>query len=593
MRIAVLVKQVPAIGDVGLTDDGRLDRTVSAGELNPHCRRAVSKGVELARETGGCTTVFTLGPPRARQVLVEALDFGCDQAVLVSDPAFAGSDTLATARALARALRMTGPFDLVLTGQASVDSSTGQVGPQLAHLLGLPYLDGVRELQLAAGLASMRCERDDGWRRVQVVLPAVLGCAERLCDPAKRPDAVETEELRQRITVLDAADLGPGEWGQDGSPTRVGAVRRVAASRRPVLAGGNLEDQVDQLLAVIAAGTEPAVGAPPMSASLPPDVDTTVAVLAQPGREQLTRELLGGARRLSRGEVSLVGFSSDLPAPTAYEWGADRLIEVRTVAEFVSEADAARAVCRWCDTERPSIVLAPATSWGREIAARVAAETGAGLVGDAIALRVVDGALVCDKPVAGGHTVAEVHVDSELQLATVRPGVLTPAAPRPPVRISCETVTVDSTCPIVRLEEFRDATIDELANARVVLGLGAGVHPEDYPLATQFAALFGAEVAATRRVTDRGWQPHSRQVGVTGRSIAPAVYLALGVAGKNYHVIGIRGAGTVVAVNSDPHAPIFAVADLGIVARWQDVAAAALERHRRALDALPISTAQA
>lgn len=592
MRIAILVKQVPAIGDVGLNDDGRLDRTVSAGELNPHCRRAVSKGVELAQATGGTTTVFTLGPPYARQVLIEALDFGCDEAVHVSDPAFAGSDTLATARALARVLTMRGPFDLVLTGQASVDSSTGQVGPQLAHLLRLPYLDGVRELQLEGGTASMRCERDDGWRRVEVALPAVLGCAERLCEPAKRPDAVENEELRQRITQLGVAELGPGAWGQDGSPTRVGTVRRIPVSRRRIVTDGSLDEQVAQLLAVITSATEP-IPAVQSIAPVPSDRDTSIAVLAQPGRDQLTRELLGGARQLTGGTVSLIDFASDLPVPSASAWGADRLIHVRTASAFVGEVDAARGLRAWCDAEQPSIVLSPATSWGREVAARLAADAGAGLVGDAIALRLTGGALICDKPVAGGHTVAEIHVDSALQVATVRPGVLAPAAPRPPVLIPTEVVQVDQTCPISRLEEFVDTTIDDMATARVVLGLGAGVQPDDYPLAREFAALFGAEIAATRRVTDRGWQPHSRQIGVTGRNIAPAVYLALGVAGKSHHVIGVRGAGTVVAVNDDPGAPIFSVADLGIVARWQDVAAAALERTRRAVDALPISTAPA
>ena len=101
---------------------------------------AIAKGVELARATGGRCTVFTLGPPQAAEVLAEAIAWGADDGVLVSDPAFAGSDTLATSRALAAAITRSGPFDLVLAGLNSVDGDTGQVGPQLAELLDLPLL---------------------------------------------------------------------------------------------------------------------------------------------------------------------------------------------------------------------------------------------------------------------------------------------------------------------------------------------------------------------------------------------------------------------------------------------------------------------
>ena len=103
-----------------------------------------------------------------------------------TDAAFAGSDTLATAKALAAALTLEGPFDLVLTGRNSVDADTGQVGPEVAELLDLPFLTGVRHLRVSAGnLVDARCEHDDGWLQAEVELPAVLSCAERLCEPAK------------------------------------------------------------------------------------------------------------------------------------------------------------------------------------------------------------------------------------------------------------------------------------------------------------------------------------------------------------------------------------------------------------------------
>src|SRR5581483_8437244 len=152
MRIAVLVKQVPAFTEMELDDHGRLIRAGLPLELNPYCRRAVSQAVELARARPGgpagrgparpagpaTVTGVTLGPPSAEDALREAIAWGLERGVdvdglLVTDPAFAGSDTLATARALAAALELAGPFDLVLAGRNSVDSETGQVPPELAE----------------------------------------------------------------------------------------------------------------------------------------------------------------------------------------------------------------------------------------------------------------------------------------------------------------------------------------------------------------------------------------------------------------------------------------------------------------------------
>src|SRR5512138_1241648 len=116
-RIAVLIKQIPKFDEMALGPDGRLVRTGVDLEMNPYCRRAVTKGVELASTLGGTCSVFTLGPPAAEDVLREAITWGADDGVLISDAAFAGSDTLATALALAAALERTGPWDLVLVGR--------------------------------------------------------------------------------------------------------------------------------------------------------------------------------------------------------------------------------------------------------------------------------------------------------------------------------------------------------------------------------------------------------------------------------------------------------------------------------------------
>ena len=253
LRVAALVKQIPVAEEMSLGPDRRLVRDGVALELNAFCRRAVSKGVELARDSGGTCTVFTLGPPSAEDVLREAVAWGADEGVHLCDPAFAGSDTLATARALAAALRLTGPFDLVLTGRNSLDGETGQVGPEVAQLLDLPFAAAVRRLDAAKTGTTLRLELelDDGSAEVEVDLPAVLSVAERLCDPCKVDPPGRAAVAPGRLRRVSASELGPGPWGAVGSPTRVGATRLLTHERRPVVLDGPLTEQVDAAVAIL------------------------------------------------------------------------------------------------------------------------------------------------------------------------------------------------------------------------------------------------------------------------------------------------------------------------------------------------------
>ncbi len=121
------------------------------------------------------------------------------------------------------------------------------------------------------------------------------------------------------------------------------------------------------------------------------------------------------------------------------------------------------------------------------------------------------------------------------------------------------------------LSDRRDDDVETLARAEVVVGVGTGVTPEDYGALSPLAAVLGAELAATRKVTDRGWAPRSRQVGITGRSIAPRLYVAVGLSGKFNHMVGVRAARTILAINEDRDAPVFGHCDVGIVGDWHEV----------------------
>lgn len=587
LRVAMLVKQVPAAESLTLGTDGRLRREGLVLEMNPYCRRAVAKGVAIATVSGGESVVFTMGPPSAEDVLREAIAWGATRAIHLCDPVLAGADTLATARALVDALKMEGPFDLVLVGRNSTDGETGQVGPEIAELLDLAFASGVKELLLSEETLRLTLEHDDGSEVVELTLPALLSVAERLCDPCKVDPAGRAAVAGSRITRLGVDDLGAGPFGVAGSPTWVGEVRSQVHERAMKVLSGSVSDQAREAVLLLDGrgaldadaprDTTPPTSATPLSA--PSTSSSEVVVLIEPDRAGVAAELLGAARDLAH-EIGakVVGFYSKgrpgADPATLCALGADALVELDDDGTSAPE-DIAAALARYIDEAAPWAVLAPSTAWGREVAARAAAAAGAGLIGDAVGMHVVDGRLIAAKPAFAGSLVADVGARSATTLVTLRPGVLTPARPDPRRPSASRTSRPLPRRGRVRsLEARRDDDVELLARASAVVGVGVGVDPDDYHLLEPLLGRLGAQLAATRRVTDKGHVPRARQIGITGRAIAPRLYVAIGLSGKFNHMVGVRAAGTVLAINSDPEALVFAHADIGIVGDWQEAVAA-------------------
>ena len=303
-----------------------------------------------------------------------------------------------------------------------------------------------------------------------------------------------------------------------------------------------------------------------------------VAVLAEPGRPEVGRELLGAAATLADEIGGAVHALCPGNAGLVSE-GADVVVVLD--GSVVAE-DVADAVASYVRDVTPWAVLAPSTAFGREVAGRAAAATGSGLVGDAIGLSASGGVLIAAKPAFAGALVADITCRSPVQMVTVRPGVLPARTLR---RGTGEIVThpVATRGRVEVLGEQRNDDVETLARADVVIGVGQGVAPDQYELLSPLAALLGAELAATRKVTDKGWAPRARQVGITGRSVSPRLYIGIGLSGKFNHLVGVRAAGTIVAVNTDRQAPVFEHCDIGIVGDWREVVPLLQQALRRAV----------
>jgi electron transfer flavoprotein alpha subunit len=223
--------------------------------------------------------------------------------------------------------------------------------------------------------------------------------------------------------------------------------------------------------------------------------------------------------------------------------------------------------------EKSDLVLLPHTYQVRDFAPKLAASLGKGMIGDCIGYRYENGKLIFVRQMFQGRTAADVVFEGDPPwIATFQAGAFradllaTRQGGKAPVR----SVTVELKPEQIRmkpLELFREAKqAVDLTQAPILVSIGRGIKgPENIPLAEKLAGALGAELAASRPICDEGWLPMERQIGSSGQTVAPKLYLALGISGAIQHVVGMKGSRTIVAVNKDQNAPIFEVADYGIV----------------------------
>jgi electron transfer flavoprotein alpha subunit len=285
-------------------------------------------------------------------------------------------------------------------------------------------------------------------------------------------------------------------------------------------------------------------------------------------------EAVSEARRLADtlgGAVESVILGSGI-APLASElaaYGADRVhvFDAPELGTYATEVFA-RAVAQVIAAVKPTVVLIPFTAMGRDLAPRVAARVGAGLVSDCVALTVKDGRLQARRPMYAGKAYATVEWDGEPQMATLRPNVFALAKQDAARKFETVTGTADVTTVRARViaTEASAAGKLELTEAQIIVSGGRGLKgPENFHLVESLATALGAAVGASRAVVDAGWVEHHMQVGQTGKTVSPTLYIAAGISGAIQHLAGMSSSKIIVAINKDPDAPIFKVANYGIV----------------------------
>ncbi|HHW44949.1 MAG TPA: electron transfer flavoprotein subunit beta/FixA family protein [Desulfotomaculum sp.] len=257
MRIVVLVKQVPGTDNVKMDPEtGTMIRTARGNVINPLDENALEEAMRLKQAMEGVTvTAVSMGPPMAIKAVKEAIAMGADGGVLLSDRALAGSDTIATARALASAIKQLGDVDLILCGERATDGETGQTGPMVASMLDVPVQTYVQKLTVENG--SMIVERivEGGFEKVKVKLPALVTVVKGINQPGFPTLAGKLRAKEVPVPVWGPAELGvaPEEVGLKGSPTRVVKIFSPKLSRETIMhqykPGGRAVEELIQFLA--------------------------------------------------------------------------------------------------------------------------------------------------------------------------------------------------------------------------------------------------------------------------------------------------------------------------------------------------------
>ena len=612
MDFVVLAKQVPDVSnippDAWDREKGTLRRGMLDNVFNPLDLHALTFAHELGESFPDSRILcLTMGPPQAREVLEDSLARCADDVILLTDRALAGADTVATAYALARAIRrieaeiLESSEYVIVAGMQSTDGDTAQVPPQVAEELGIEHVAYAQGFSAKGGLVVRRIG-PRGTEFVAIEDFPVLVTTTACTKPVYRSLLRARAARRTTVHEWDAKSIGADDAriGLRGSKTQV---YRIFSPSEDSDRECVFPQTIAELVKLIGERYRASAASRPPGATATqyelgdqaPSYKGEVWVYVEQAAGEMhpvSLELLGKARELADilGEkvgAVVVGGEVEALAKSLIQHGADKvyLAQHSLLRDFLP-VPYKKAVSALVDRYKPQIMLFGATPLGRELAPRVAYATGSGLTADCTGLEIGDyergktkltAILKQTRPALGGNIMATIMTkDAQTQMSTVRPGVLQP--PSPDAGRSGEIVICDASIAPddlrTRIVSVEAAPVERsLADAKIIVAGGkgmlsrAGFEEFTAPLASALAEWLGGrvEIGASRVAVESGFADRGRQVGQTGQTVHPKLYMALGISGSVQHVSGMQQSETIVAVNKDPNARIFNYAHFGVV----------------------------
>jgi electron transfer flavoprotein alpha subunit len=612
-------------------DDGLMDRTKAKSIINIDCQFGLEAGLQLKKQYPDARLIAcSMGPGSFEVALKTAISMGYDDAYLLSDRKLGGSDTYATGLAISTMLKHLGftkdskePF-IILAGRQTSDGDTAHVPSQVAENIGIPQATFVESVK-ADGEGNVIAKRiiEGGYQMMKLPMPCTISLTPTGIPPRKPSLTGAIKARNAKVTVFGIEDIGLGteKIGLGGSPTIVAGVVNIVSERAPIIMsqGHNEATLVDNLLANYAKGAnvlEKKEKAEKKTAEKPefPFYDNrngakgiiTWAEIANGKIARPSIELLTPARHLADqlGEGTkittlLIGHNVADQAQTLFEHGADEviLVEDAKLSEYLV-LPFSSIFAQVIKERNPEIALFAATTSGRELAPRIGVKTGSGVTADCTGLEIGEYVnrkeKVINKPIL--HSRRPTYGESKLatilgfvypQISTARAGTF-----EVPAKVEGRTGVVSTFKPKLTKDEFKVEILQtvrgegnsvNLFDADVIIAGGRGTTGDGLALIKKLAESLKekgvkAEWACSRVVVDEGFSEYARQVGQTGKTVRPKVYVAVGVSGAIQHIAGMKESEKIVAIDHNPKASIFHFADFGIVGEYTDILPELIER---------------
>ena len=621
MHIVVCVKHVPDATDIRFDPITlNLIREGVPSIVNPFCLNAIEEAIRLREKLGGRITAVSMGPLQAQEALREALAMGADRAVMVSDREMAGADTFATSYTLWKSIATiaeTERFDLILSGKVAIDGETGQVPPGLAVRFNIPIISNVTKIEqvdLKSGIIVAKHRFDEGIETVKAKLPAVLTITEEANKPRKFTIEGMLNAKKANIEVWDkeAINADPNLLGLRGSPTIVKKVFPPPGRKQGEVFDGTADPRaaakwlVQNLIQVQALGPSQPKPAETLPGS--PNDRGTAANSGNYGEvwvfvehlhgkpATVSWELLGEGRRLAAiygtklGAI-IIGNNVGHLAKESFVHGADkaylvedeRLENYRTQPYAVAMEEAVRKF-------KPEALLVGGTVRGRDLAGSAATFLETGLIADCTGLDVdmETGTFMGTRPDYGGNLMSTIICPKNRPtMASVRPRVMKSLPPEQERDGEIVNVDVNLKPTDVNTEVLETVPIEKvgvrLEDAQAIVSGGRGLGAaKNFQLIEELAKTIHAQVGASRAAVRAGWISPEHQVGQTGFTVRPRLYIAVGISGAIQHIVGIMNVDYIIAINRDPEAPIFKMANFGIVGDLFKVVPALIEELKNA-----------
>ncbi|HPY64114.1 MAG TPA: FAD-binding protein [Bacillota bacterium] len=610
MRIVACVKQVPDERNMA-TDPvtGSLLRDTAGSIPNPDDAYALAMARAISESLHGqvqSLDAITMGPRQSRSSLRQALSYGFDHAYQLTDSRFAGSDVLATARALALAIRKTGGADLVFCGEKSADGDTGQVPAELSVLLEASFLPFVTEIiDVDHDGITVRSKMDDVEYVIESSLPAVIQVKAGAVKSAPASFRDRIEALKKPIVVLSAEDLSSETpFGYRHSPTRVRKMVAPDRTRVPsVYRGDDALTQFRRILEEHENMDDRSADSPhPQSDARQvreidtccdqvPDEPVAVYVEAhrdgfQNGLELLSRLQACGAKTIyavtlipgdpASSDESMERVLSETVGEELY-LSLLRNVDTLTIMEAsgaaVTSEECAYRLTRYLEKRRVGLCFLSATDHGRTVGPLTAAALKTGITADVTELRYVSGQWEQVRPAYGGQVYATiVSPEHRPVMATVRPRIFDVDLQDDGRGIVAVERSQDMENRRTRVLSMmtceRETTVEE---AKRLLVIGGAITMEDErDRLILFAKKHNLEWSVTRALVQGYLAPHERQIGVSGLTVAPDLAILVGVSGSVQTMSGLRRAEKIVAINRDESAPVFDNVDIALIGQWQE-----------------------